>query len=221
MNALKTLQNKIQKIIHGDDPEYLRRDALSADKDADYMLYSPQVVGYNSTAEQQFIFQNLVIGFDPASYSILDIGCGRADLYGFLTEIHGPEVFGYTGIDHNPVMSSLAKEKYNIPTKVGVFENTELGSHDWVVASGFFTQRRCGSEDDDLRKLLVDVDRMYLAANNVVSFNLLSPINTTHHEGFFYVHPGLILDMLIEKYHYVNIRHNYSKDVYTVSIYKI
>lgn len=221
MSALKTLQDKIQKIIHGNDPEYLRRDALTADKDADYMLNSPQVVGYNSTSEQQFIFQNLVIGFDPSAYSILDIGCGRADLYGFLTEIHGPDIFGYHGIDHNPIMSSLAQEKYGISTKVSAFETVELGTHDWVVASGFFTQRRCETEDEDLRKLLVDVDRMYEAANNVVSFNLLSPINTTHHDGFFYVHPGLILDMLIEKYHYVNIRHNYSKDVYTVSIYKI
>jgi hypothetical protein len=34
------------------------------------------------------------------------------------------------------------------------------------------------------------------------------------------VHPGLIMDMLLEKYQFVNIRHNYSKDIYTVTIYK-
>lgn len=220
MNALKTLQTKIQKIIHGNDPEYLRRDALTAEHDVDYMLYSPQVVGYNTTAEQNFLFQNLIIGFDPTAYSILDIGCGRGDLYGFLREVYGDNVFGYSGLDHNPVMSTLAKQKYNIITRTVAFESTGLGTHDWVVASGFFTQRKCESEDDDLRKLLIDVQRMYDAANHVVAFNLLSPINTTLHDGFFYVHPGLILDMLIEKYQHVNIRHNYSKDVYTVSIYK-
>jgi len=30
----------------------------------------------------------------------------------------------------------------------------------------------------------------------------------------------LILDMLIEKYRYVNLRNNYSPDVYTITIYK-
>jgi SAM-dependent methyltransferase len=220
MNALKTLQSKIQRIIHGQDPEYLRRDSLTAENDVDYMLYSPQVVGYNTTSEQQFIFQNLIIGLDPISYSILDIGCGRADLYGFLTEVYGNEIFGYTGIDHNPVMASLANQKYGVTTRSVAFESADLGTHDWVVGSGFFTQRKCETEDADLRKLLVDIQRMYDAANHVVAFNLLSPINTTLHEGFFYVHPGLILDMLIEKYQHVNIRHNYSKDIYTVTIYK-
>ena len=65
-----------------------------------------------------------------------------------------------------------------------------------------------------------NVDKLYDAATQVVSFNLLNPINTTHHQGFFYVHPGLILDMLIEKYRYVNLRNNYSPDVYTITIYK-
>ena len=220
MNALKTLQTKLQKIIQGNDPEYLRRDSLTADKDSDYMLYSPQVVGYNTTAEQQFLFQNLLLGFDAKTYTILDIGCGRADLYGFLVEVHGDDIFGYTGIDHNPVMSDLAQQRYGVTTNIQSFESADLMNPDWIVASGFFTQRKCDTEDADLRKLLVDVDRMYAAANQVVAFNLLSPINTTLHEGFFYVHPGLILDMLIEKYQYINIRHNYSKDVYTVTIFK-
>ncbi len=51
-----------------------------------------------------------------------------------------------------------------------------------------------------LQKLFEDIDILYNTATQVVSFNLLSPINTTHHDGFFYVHPGLMLDMLIEKY---------------------
>jgi len=61
---------------------------------------------------------------------------------------------------------------------------------------------------------------LYNIANHVVAFNLLSPINTKQHEGFLYIHPGLIMDMLVEKYQFVTLRHNYSKDVYTVLIYK-
>jgi SAM-dependent methyltransferase len=220
MNALKTIQEKIQKIIHGNDPEFIRRDNLSAQTDPDYMLHSPQVVGYNTTAEQHFLFQNLIIGLDPTVYSILDIGCGRGDLYGFLKELWPDHIFAYTGLDMNPTMCDLGREKHGLDLINSNFDTAKLVTHDWVVAGGFFTQRKCATEDEDLRKLLVDIDKMYQTANLVVAFNLLSPINTTIHEGFFYVHPGLILDMLIEKYQYVNIRHNYSKDVYTVSIFK-
>ena len=74
MNALKALQTKIQKIVYGDDPEYSRRDSLTAGTDPDYMLYSPTVVGYNSTAEQNFLFQNLIMGLDATTFTVLDIG---------------------------------------------------------------------------------------------------------------------------------------------------
>ena len=71
-----------------------------------------------------------------------------------------------------------------------------------------------------MQKLFTDVEQLYDTANTAVAFNLLSPIRNKHHEGFFYVHPGLIMDLLIEKYRYVTVRHNYSNDVYTVIIYK-
>ena len=219
MNSLKALQTKIQKIVYGEDPEYARRDSLKPGTDPDYMLHSPTVVGYNSTAEQNFLFQNLVMGLDPTVYTILDIGCGRGDFYGYLRELHD-HVFAYTGIDHNPIMADLAKQKYDLDIQIGSFENIELNNHDWIIAAGYFTQRKCENEDLDLQKLFTDVDKMYQIADHAVSFNLLSPINNTLHEGFFYVHPGLIMDMLLEKYQFVNIRHNYSKDIYTVTIYK-
>ena len=220
MSAVKALQTKIQDLIYGNNTEYTRRDKLQAATDPDYMLYSPQVVGYNSTAEQQYMFQNLIMGLQSSAYTILDIGCGRGDLYGFLSEL-STEVFGYNGIDMNPIMADLAKQKYGLDIQTGMFETAKLNSADWVIASGYFTQRKCETEDADLLKLFADVERMYELANLTVTFNMLSPINNTIHEGFFYVHPGLIMDMLIEKYQYVNIRHNYSKDVYTVTIYKI
>ncbi len=188
-------------------------------EDSDYMMYSPTPVGYNTTAEQRYLMQNLVIGWN--NDSILDVGCGRADLYGFLSEFYTDSVFSYHGVDHNPVMTAYAKEKYEVDCITGSFETAILPVTTWVVANGLFTQRRCETEDADLQKLFEDVDLLYKHATSVISFNLLNPINTTHHEGFFYVHPGLVLDMLIEKYQNVVLRNNYSKDVYTVTIYKI
>jgi hypothetical protein len=195
-------------------------DALEP-TDPDYMMYSPFPVGYNTTAEQRFLMQNLLVGFSGGS--LLDIGCGRCDLYSVALEFASlnNDVVGYYAIDHNPLMTQLGEKKWGLTdVMVGSFETAKLPESDWVVASGIFTERRCETENDDLIKLIENIDKLYNVATQIVSFNLLNPINTTHHEGFFYVHPGLILDMLIEKYRYVNLRNNYSPDVYTVTIYK-
>ena len=217
MQTASEIENKLSKIISGND-DINKHDNLQATDD-NYMLYSPHPVGYNSTSEQQYIFQNLLVGFNPQIYSILDIGCGRADLYGHLLESYD-NIISYQGLDFNPNMSTLAKQKYNVDITLGTFGIAELKPADWVVASGFFTPRRCETEDEDLKKLFKDIDTMYSLANNCVSFNLLSPIGNKIEEGFFYVHPGLVMDMLIEKYRYVTVRNNYSNDVYTVTIYK-
>lgn len=215
------LVDSILKNLSNSDADLQRWDNLTP-TDPDYMTYSPHPVGYNSTAEQRFLMQNLLVGFSGGS--LLDIGCGRCDLYDVakqLAELNG-DIIAYSAIDHNPVMTHLAEKKWGLnDVRIGAFETAEFHPHDWVVASGLFTQRRCATENDDLTKLFSDIDILYNLSRQVVSFNLLNPINTTHHEGFFYVHPGLILDMLIEKYQYVNIRNNYSPDVYTVTIYKL
>ena len=215
------LTEKILKNLENSDDQYAVWDALQPTDD-DYMMHSPLPVGYNTTAEQRFLMQNLLIGYNGGS--LLDIGCGRCDLYGVardLAALNNDIVF-YSAIDHNPIMTQLGEEKWGLDEiQVGAFETAKLNKHEWVVASGVFTQRRCKTEDDDLRKLFDDIDILYNLSTQVVSFNLMNPINTYHHEGFFYVHPGLIMDMLIEKYQFVNIRCNYSKDVYTVLIYKL
>ena len=188
--------------------------------DPNYIKYIPYPIGYKSIEEQIYVYTNLLINYS-ADQSILDIGCGRADLYKYICDNYNI-VPTYTGIDHNPIMLDTGFGIYGEEPKLiaGAFETTKLEMHDWVVASGIFTPRRSETEGDDLIKLMDDIDILYKLANNVVSFNLLTPINTTHHDGFFYVHPGLILDMLIEKYQDVSVYHNYSDDIYTVLIYK-
>ena len=202
------------------DEQIQRWDALKP-TDPDYMMYSPYPVGYNTTAEQRFLMQNLLVGYSGGS--LLDVRCGRCDLYGIARDLAAlnNDIVAYNGIDHNPIMTQLGERKWGLTdVSIGSFETAKLQPHEWVVASGIFTERRCETENEDLIKLLDNVDKLYDAATQVVSFNLLNPINTTHHQGFFYVHPGLILDMLIEKYRYVNLRNNYSPDVYTITIYK-
>jgi len=215
-----SITQEILKNLENSEEQYRIWDALSV-SDTDYMMHSPIPVGYNTTAEQRYLMQNVLVGFRGGS--LLDIGCGRCDLYAVARELAAAnnDIVAYNAIDHNPIMTQLGEAKWGLDqVQVGAFETAKLEPHQWVVASGVFTQRRCETEDADLTKLFDDIDILYNLAQEVVSFNLLNPINNTIYEGFFYVHPGLIMDMLIEKYRFVTTRNNYSNDVYTVTIYK-
>jgi SAM-dependent methyltransferase len=216
----KEVFEKVLQNLANSPEDYERWDAITP-TDEDYMMYSPLPVGYNTTAEQRFLMQNLLVGFNGGS--LLDIGCGRCDLYAVARELAAlnDTIVFYSAIDHNPIMTQLGEQKWGLTdVRVGAFETAKLDPRAWVVASGIFTERRCETEDADLTKLFDDIDILYNLAQEVVSFNLLNPINNTIHPGFFYVHPGLIMDMLIEKYRFVTTRNNYSNDVYTVTIYK-
>jgi hypothetical protein len=219
MNKQLVVDSIMKNFVQSDE-QIAIWDALTP-TDTDYLMHSPKPVGYNTTLEQRFLMQNLLVGFGGGS--LLDVGCGRCDLYGVASELASlnNDIVLYNAIDHNPTMTQLAEVKWGLSdVQVGAFETSKLPTREWVVASGVFTQRRCKTEDADLKKLFDDIAILYDAAISTVSFNLMNPINTTHHEGFFYVHPGLIMDMLIEKYRYVTVRNNYSNDVYTVNIYK-
>ena len=78
--------------------------------------------------------------------SVLDIGCGFGDLFSFLKE-QGINV-NYLGIDINPSLIEIAREKYpNIKFKVLDIDNEEIEEkYDWVVSSGVFNYNMPNSE---------------------------------------------------------------------------
>jgi len=211
------LKQNILNILKGEFID--ESDGLDA-KDPEFLRKSPLPIGYESVQEQKFLYSNLFAGFNPTTDSLLDIGAGRGDLFGFITNFYQIESFNYTGIERNPVLCDIGYQKYGLTLTNGDFQKHPLPKNDWVVAAGTFFGRRTTSEPGDMQLLLDDIRHMYNAANTGVVFNILSPINNEIQEGRFYVHPGLMLDMLIEDYGYVTIKHNYSQTVYTVTIYK-
>jgi len=121
------LKQRIINNLTNSDTDMQRWDSLQP-SDPDYMMHSPKSVGYHETNEQLYLFQNLLVGFNP-SQSILDIGSGRGDMCNFITQFFG-EPAPWTGIDHNPIMADLAKEKYGYDTTIGV----STSSVNWTFA---------------------------------------------------------------------------------------
>ena len=85
-------------------------DSLSATRHENYRL-----LGWESRAAQYKRFAVLADSVFLHKSSILDVGCGLADLFHFITQGFGYNI-NYTGIDLSPKMIELAKEQLkNIP----------------------------------------------------------------------------------------------------------
>lgn len=218
MSIFEGLQERIQDLF-GTKKEN-KFDTLSPVDDSDYLMNSPIPVGYNSVQQQQFVYQNLISGFNPVTDSVYEVECSRGDLYKFIKDLYGVDEFKYSGIDYNPIMIDLAKQKYDLDLTNGSYETVEFPKSDWVVTSGLFSNMKHETHEEQISYTLNMIDRMYNAANKAVAFNLLCPLNTESIEGFFYVSPGEIINTLIQKYGYVNIKHDYHNSIYTIIILK-
>jgi len=176
--------------------------------DPEYLLNAPQIVGWSSVQEQELLFSALLLFYSP-KMSILDVGCGRADLYGYLTRIFQTEI-PYKGIDYNPNLLIFAKEKYP-SVNVSSLDILNLSeTHDWVVGSGLFNI----NDQKDLTEYTKQcIDKMYESANVGIAFNMLTgyPDDIADEDKAVLAphNPSVWLDYLIEKYTKVICRADY------------
>jgi SAM-dependent methyltransferase len=147
--------------------------------DPDYLFNSPEIVGWFSTVEQEVIFDALLM-FYTLDQSILDVGCGRADLFGFISKMFQLQdgmqsVLQYKGIDINPNMVKIAQDKFpgvNVEAADILKFETE-DTYNWVIASGLFNLKT----EDNMPQFTVDcIDAMYEKSNFAVGFNLMTDV---------------------------------------------
>lgn len=141
---------------------------------SDYLLNSPEIVGWLSTDEQELLFSALLLFYTP-SQSILDVGCGRADLFGYLSRMYNTDSINYKGIDFNPNVLEIAKQKYSgVAVETADILSIDKGAdYDWVVGSGLFNLQDHADMTDYVSQC---VDAMYDKAKVGVAFNLLTAI---------------------------------------------
>ena len=167
------------------------------------LLNAPQVAGWGSTQEQELLFSALLLFYSP-EMTILDAGCGRADLYGYLSRTFESDI-QYKGIDYNPNLLELAREKYPTVNVEAVDILDMNDTSDWVVASGLFNIK----EQEDMALYTQQcIDKMYNSANIGIAFNLLTgyPDNIADEDKAVLAphNPSVWLDYLIGKYIMVN-----------------
>ncbi|WP_201244059.1 class I SAM-dependent methyltransferase [Halochromatium salexigens] len=148
-----------------------------------------------------------------AAFSLLDVGCGFADLYGFLLEA-GYRNIDYTGIDIMPEFTDHAAARYPEATFVtGDFLRLgpQAGTYDFVLSSGALNLVN-EQYPDHYDFVFAMVEQMYQTAAQGVAFNLLSAEGKrhfAHDERFFYCQAERVLEHCRRKAPATELDHGY------------
>ncbi|MAH06459.1 MAG: hypothetical protein CL561_12960 [Alphaproteobacteria bacterium] len=106
--------------------------------------------------------------------SVLDIGCGLGDLFGWL-KMHDYKNIQYKGIDITDALIKQAQVKYPsaVFESVNVLEGNYTTQFDYVFASGVFAKRN--TDTANFAKTMIE--KMFSFAQKGVAFNSLSSLS--------------------------------------------
>jgi len=193
-----------------------------------------KALDWNSPESQRLrfkIFKEIfVYGKKASGISLLDVGCGFGDLYGFLKAeglLHRNRIT-YTGYDISPKLLEVARKKYpeaKFELK-DMLEDRYVTKFDYVFCSGIFNIRTSEAFDhlDFVKEMLF---RMYDLAGCGVAVNFLSegalPVGSPEdlNSGrYFYFKPDEILNFCRFVCSRYILRHDYHPGDFTVYLLK-
>jgi SAM-dependent methyltransferase len=169
---------------------------------------------------QEVRFQVLAeMALQSPECSVLDVGCGFADLYAFLRERgwHGR----YTGVDLVPHHVTIARERHQeIDVRLLDFseEHPELGLHDFVIASGVFSTRLSATDNaEHTRRCL----RLMLArSREAIAANFLSSRVDYQKPESWHTDPAWAIGVAQELSRRVLLRHDYMPFEFSLFVYR-
>ncbi|MGI4742988.1 MAG: class I SAM-dependent methyltransferase [Janthinobacterium lividum] len=131
----------------------------------------PGALGWAGAEGQQARFQALAQIGDLAHHSVLDAGCGYADLYPFLRQRYAG--VQYHGIEQMAELLDVARTRYrdavDITLSGGDFLRTSLPPADYVLASGSLNYRHRAP-----RFIYQAIEKLFGSCRLGLGFNLLS-----------------------------------------------
>lgn len=180
----------------------------------------PRALDWGSRASQNARFEILAQVGDLSGSSILDVGCGTADLYHFLAS--RDVRVDYTGYDISPAMVATARQGLpDANLRIVDILADDLGQpqFDYVLASGLFSLRHVRPYD----YVAAAAHRMYALCRRGVAMNSLSArsgADTTIQDGRFLADPERVLDICLDVAQNVILRHDYLPHDFTVYLYR-
>jgi SAM-dependent methyltransferase len=177
----------------------------------------PRALDWGSRESQRLRF-GVLAGIGPLhGVSVLDVGCGMGDFFGWLTE-NGLRV-DYTGVDITPPMIEIARRRFpDARFEVGnLMDGAPVGGpFDYVFASGLFYLRRTEARDF----LQWAVARMFSLCRKGVAFNSLTAWAPRQEEGEFFADPVDTLAFCRSLTPRLLLRHDYHPQDFTLFLLK-
>lgn len=173
-----------------------------------------RAVDWGSRASQEARFGVLASIGDLRGASVLDVGCGQADLCAWL-ELQGIDC-EYSGVDLSPRMIELARARFpqrRFEVANLLEDEARSATHDYVLASGIFYLRN-EMPEDYLRAM---VERMFARCRRGLAFNSLSTWgNAAPDPGEFRADPFASLAMASRLSERIALRHDYHDSDFSI-----
>lgn len=172
---------------------------------------TPQALGWGCSQDQEERFQVLCQQIDFHDKTVMDIGCGFGDFYGYLKR--QGICCNYIGIDLIPEFIFCCEKQY--PEAVFIcanlmLEQDRLPKADVVVTTGTLNLRLQHMDNWDYTKEFLQI--AFAKAGEILSMDFLSTHRTKEYprEDFVYYHdPKELLELAFTLTDQVKLIHNY------------
>jgi SAM-dependent methyltransferase len=176
-----------------------------------------KTLGWGSTAQQNYRFQNVFQYCDFKEKSILDIGCGFGDLNRFLID-NKIEFESYTGWDIN---KDLLNEVEDIHSSNINYQQIDIATYNLDIFNDKFNigimlgllNFNLKSDDINYEYSKTLIKNAFNVVNEVLVVDFLSTCYTNEYpiEDFvFYHNPSVMLEFALSMTSNIVLKHNYS-----------
>lgn len=120
----------------------------------DYLVIDPEVVGYPNDDFQEIIYNWVGSKIPYGNVSVKDLGCGRGDFGNWLNN-NRPDA-EYVGIDYNPTIINVGKQKYKDSLKLIINEYSKEDIRtDYTVCIGTLNEDNGLDKWENFNKTLI------------------------------------------------------------------
>lgn len=154
---------------------------------------------------------------------LLDFGCGSAGLLSHIRAAGQEAEMRYRGHDISQAYIDYCRSVFpDYLFDVGdVLAGADIGTADYVVANGVFTERLGLSYDEMFDFMSRVVRHLFNAATVGIAFNVMSTFVDWQRDDLFHVDPGAMAEFVGAEFGAnFTIRHDYPLFEYTTYVYK-
>lgn len=182
-----------------------------------------EAVGSETNEHKNLRYQKVSEIIDnTTNFSILDVGAGIGDYFGFLSKKFTDKGFIYTGIEITEEFCEIARSKYpDIDIRNINILNSTIDTHDYVILSGLFHQHGDISLHEWKNFMEKMLKRSFDICRKGVVFRALNQYVDFKKEGNYYANIEEIITFLInELSRYIRIDFNYPLFEATYYVYQ-